>query len=264
MASPKPGESSAREYRDAYKKDIGDKFIELRTTRDSALLALKDTWPESDEERAEIQADFRKDMRRHVQAAQSDKEYRETKRQHHKDMKKVKRFFHTILDINKLDTKDPAIQEKIKNIFAASKEYFAWIDEKDWEFQQKAFEKFLRKVTPEQKEHMLAKVHELLTDPKALEFEMKKIAYTKPNMAMIEKVKRATNFVFKDFPSLVDVYLWATLLGSVLHYTGNETSTTLAAWTAICMALATSIVHAKKFKDINEAEDQERAHRVIK
>lgn len=196
---------SPQEHIKEYREKISAKKEELQWKRKEIFLTLQNLWtsfdPENPESVKQQDAILKAELRAYVQELKSTKEHKEQANKYHKEMKKVRDFFATIFDAENPENKD-----KIKKMFATSKEYFQWTDQKNRDKSQKVLEKLISNLTPQQKSKMMSRINVLMQDPKAFASEVQRIMESKPEMKTLEKIKEVASRVLNDMDLLPVVW----------------------------------------------------------
>ena len=257
---------SPKEYMKEYREKITAKKQELQGKRkDEIMSVLNDLWTSREAWDPRIDAQLKQELRDYVQTLKSTEEHKEQAKKYHKDMTQVREFFSTIFDSTNPENKD-----KIKKMFAASKEYFQWIDKKNRETNQKALEKFLNGITPQQKAKMMAKIERVMNDPKFFAAEVQKIIESKPEMKTLAKMKEVSSRVLSDMDLLPLVGGWLMLSFLMVWLPKIIQSTPMTGVDAIgaiftVLWWATAVISTvEQSKKLTKEQTQKRANKVIR
>lgn len=167
-----------QEHMKEYASKIKQKHLDFKKQKEHLLSVL---WSDEEKQKEQIDKDFKIRLREYVQELKSTEEHEEQAELYHEQMQDVRDFFHLIFDID-----NPANKEKIKEMFVASKQYFQGVDKKDWDTNYIVLEKFLEKITPEERSEMMDSISLRAKDPKILSKELDNII--KANTKMSDKI----------------------------------------------------------------------------
>lgn len=255
---------SPQDYMKEYREKITAKKQELQEKRKDEIFSVLETdWVSHDVKNKETEVQIKQDLRTYVQELKSTKEHKEQVRKYHKDMKKVKDFFSIILD-----TKNPKNKDKIKNMFAANKKYFQWVDSKNREKNQKILEKFFNSIDYFQRKDIMEKIEGLMKDPKAFALEMQQIIDSKPKMWVFTKIgeiaKESVSSAL-DIDMTLWIGIWALSIGGYLTSFGhNEQQIVLGAMMSLLWIGSFGLEAVVQWKDLNERLQSKRVEESIK
>jgi len=256
---------SPQEHMKKYREDIIAKKKELQWKRkDEIMGVLNGLWTSREAWDPRIEAQLKTELRAYVQELKSTKEHKEQVKKYSKEMGKVRDFFNMIFDAEKPENKD-----KIKKMFAVSKEYFQWIDQKDRDKNQKILEKLISNLTPQQKSKMMNRINVLMQDPKAFASEIQKIMDSKPEMKTLEKIKEVASRVLNDM-DLLPIFGGWLMLSFLCSWLPKIIESTPMTWVDVIGAILTVLWWAtavtstvEQSKKLAKEQNTNRAKKVI-